>query len=362
MNAMKLFFSETVKINILIIITSFGLISGFCSAQDKANEIDALVKKYAENGYIHGAILVADNGNIIYKNAFGYADIGWDIRNSVNTKFRIYSMTKPFTALLVMQLVEAGKIDLNANISQYLPYYRKDTGNQITVHHLLTHTHGINEGNDKLPPFLIANSTQQMVQEYFSNNPDFTPGSRFRYSGLLGYVLLGAIIESVTGKAYKDVLNTRILLPLAMENTVYLDYYKITKNKANDYARSQTGFENRIQAYPVNANGASSIVSTVDDLYLFDQALYTDKLLSDNYLKQIFMTYSNNRNTGYGYGWYILNSTINQTNKTVYFHSGGTANIIYRSVDDKITIIILNNIRSRRLLDICTEIHEVLVK
>lgn len=137
--------SMTVLLNVIMIQT-------LCFAQDKAEIIDAIVTRYAESGAIHGIVLVAEKGTVLYSRTFGWADMEWDIPNRVDTKYRIYSMSKQFTALLIMQLVEAGKLDVHKPISDYLPYYRKDVGSQVTVHHLLTHTHGIAEGYEKLPP------------------------------------------------------------------------------------------------------------------------------------------------------------------------------------------------------------------
>ena len=119
----------------------------------------------------------------------------------------------------------------------------------MTVRHLLTHTHGISEGYEKLPRFLVTEPTQELILKYFNNDLEFDPGSKFRYSGLLGYTLLGAIIESVTGKSLETVLQDKILDPLCMRNTRYLDYEKIISNKASDYFRRSEGYIHRIHAY-----------------------------------------------------------------------------------------------------------------
>jgi len=281
----------------------------------------------------------------------------WGIPNEVDTRYRIYSMSKQFTALLVMQLVEGGELDVHGPISDYLPYYRKDVGDQVTVHHLLTHTHGIAEHYERLPPFLATEPTQELVELYFNNELDFQPGTNFRYSGLLGYILLGAIIESVTGRAYEEVLQDRILDPAGMRNTTYLDYRKIIENRAADYQETDQGYEHRIQAYPVHADGASGLVSTVGDLLLWDQALYSNTLLSKPYQDELFTP----QVTGhapyyYGYGWYIADLDIGAANQRIFYHTGGGTGIIFRSITDGHTVIILGNLRSNRLFDIGVEI------
>lgn len=343
-----------------VILMSLVFISSSLFAQNKVLKIDNLVQEYVENGELHGAVLVAEDGSVIYKKAFGLANMEWDIPNQTDSRFRIYSMSKQFTAMLIMQLVEKGKIKLEESISKYLPYYQKDVGDKVTVHHLLTHTHGIAEGYDRLPPFLVSEPTRELVEKYFSNDLDFQPGSHFRYSGLLGYILLGAIIESVTGISYEEVLKANILDPLKMVNTTYLNYHKIIKNRADDYSRTDTGLEHRIQAYPVHADGASGIVSTVDDLFKWDQALYSDQLISKKYKEILFTPHVQSRVPAYGYGWYIYDLDIGGKNKTIFFHTGGLSCIIFRSVEDRRTVILLNNIRSRRLFNIGIEMLKLL--
>jgi CubicO group peptidase (beta-lactamase class C family) len=337
------------------------LLQGTSLAQDRYEKLDQRITHYAESGYLHGAVLVAEHGDVIYSKAFGVANMEWDIPNRTDTRFRIYSMSKQFTALLVMQLVEAGRIDLHQPITEYLPYYRKDVGGRVTVHHLLTHTHGIAEGYERLPPFLVTEPTRQLVINYFSNDLDFEPGSSFRYSGLLGYILLGAIIESVTGMPYEEVLQENILDPVGMKNTVYLDYRKIIKNRASDYTRSGDGFEHRIQAYPVHADGATSLISTTEDLLLWDQALYSDALLTDKYIEMIFSPHvTQNTPWYYGYGWHIADLVIAGEKRRIFYHTGGGTCIFFRYVSSHQTVVLLNNLRSDKLFDIGIEIIKLI--
>jgi CubicO group peptidase (beta-lactamase class C family) len=347
------------KLNVIILFTSLILIFFFDTnlAQDRISTIKETVDKYTKSGDLNGVILIAENGKLLFAQSSGMANIAWGNPNDIDTRFRIYSMSKQFTAMLIMQLVEAGKIDLEKSISTYLPYYRKDVGEKVTVHHLLTHTHGIEEGYNRLPPFLILDPTSQLIKKYFSNEFDFQPGEKFRYSGLLGYIILGAIIESVTGKSYRQVLQANLLDSLGMKNTFYLDYHTIIDKRASDYFRLNGGFEYRIQAYPVNADGASCLVSTVEDLLSWDQALYTNKLLSENYMKLIFSPHvTQNSPTFYGYGWYISDLDVAGEKKRIYYHSGGGTSFILRSVSDKRTIITLNNLISNNLYDISLEL------
>jgi CubicO group peptidase (beta-lactamase class C family) len=295
----------------LPVVLIFFLSQTACQAGDKAVIINDIVAAYVESGDIHGNVLVAKQGTVLYAKAFGTANMEWDIPNEVDTRYRIYSMSKQFTAMLVMQLVEEGKIDVHKPISTYLPYYRKDVGERVTVRHLLTHTHGIAEHYERLPVFLVPEPTREMVEKYFSNELDFEPGTQFRYSGLLGYILLGAIIESVAGQPYEQVLQERIFDPAGMGNSTYLDYRKLIENRAADYTRTDHDIEHRIQAYPIHADGASGIVSTAGDLLLWDQALYSNALLSKPYQDEIFTPRVIQHTPPlYGYGWFIANLVL----------------------------------------------------
>ena len=139
MNRKKVFILFT-----LSILFAFGFLYNLHAGENgKAAKIDELLKRYHDYGYLNGVVLVADNGNIIYKKAFGLANMELDVPLQINTKFNIYSCSKQFTAAAVMQLVEQGKIKLQGKISDYLPNYPKEVGEKITIHQLLTHTHGI---------------------------------------------------------------------------------------------------------------------------------------------------------------------------------------------------------------------------
>ena len=169
-------------------------------AQDhaaKIQEVLALAHKYRQ---FNGSALVAENGKIVYKGAYGLANMEWDIPNTPDTKFRLGSITKQFTATVVMQLVEQGKIKLDAKISDYLPEYRKDTGSKVTIHHLLTHTSGIPSYTDQ--PGFFENVSRnpykvdEFVKKYASGDLQFEPGSKYSYNNS-GYFLLGAISNAL---------------------------------------------------------------------------------------------------------------------------------------------------------------------
>ncbi|MCP5109059.1 MAG: beta-lactamase family protein, partial [bacterium] len=310
----------------------------YAGENGKAAKIDELLKRYHDYGYLNGAVLVVDNGNIIYKKAFGLADMELDVPLQIDTKFNIYSCSKQFTAAAVMQLVELGKIKLQGKISDYLPYYPKEVGEKITIHQLLTHTHGIPDPDYNKMPMDISGPAEEVLKTRFSGTPTFAPGSQFRYSGLSGYMILGAIIEKVTGKSFEEVLTEKIFKPLNMKNSTHSDCKKILKGAASAYLRSD---QYRVEkwnrsVYPTYCGG-SMIYSTVEDMYLWDRALYTDKLLSKKSRDLLFTNHvvrPRVRPKYYGYGWYLDDQAMSGKTRKFALHAGGGSNIICRAVDD----------------------------
>ncbi len=333
-------------------------------AQDKAAKIDEVMKKIAENRQFNGSVLVAEKGEIIYKNGFGYANMDWKIPNNPDTKFRIGSITKQFVALQIMQLVDEGKIKLDGKLTDYLPEYRKDTGDKITIHHLLTHTSGI-PSYTGLPGFW-SDSTRNpyeidyMVARFHSGDLEFEPGSEYRYNNT-GYFLLGVIIEKVTGKSYIQNLQERILIPLNMKNSGVDRNVEILENRASGYYKELTGYTNEPYFYMLNAMGAGDMYSTVEDLYLWDRALYTDKLISEKSKKTMFTPFLNK----YAYGWGVSNVSLGESSDSVQVvtHSGGINGFntrIFRLIEDGHLILLFNNTGSTNLSEMCNTITNIL--
>ncbi|PYS27103.1 MAG: serine hydrolase, partial [Acidobacteria bacterium] len=149
-------------------------------AQDKAAKIEQLMSLHDKYGQFNGAVLVADNNRVIYKKGFGLANMEWNIPNTPGTKFRLGSITKQFTATLILQLVEQGKIKLDGKLSDYLPDYRKDTGAKVTIHNLLSHTSGV-PSYTSLPGFFSNVSrnpfaVDDFIKKYASGDLEFEPG------------------------------------------------------------------------------------------------------------------------------------------------------------------------------------------
>ena len=273
---------------------------------EKAQRIDWVVSHYQRLGCFNGTILVADGGKVIYSRGVGKASFDYDIPNTPNTKFGIASITKQFTALLILQQVAENRIALQGTVCDYLPWYRQDTGSRMTIKQLLHHTSG-------LPPDFDApefNATPEASRRYehqeFAEKfcqPALTsePGTKWEYSNC-GYTLLGLVLEKVTGMPFGDLLHQRILDPLAMKDSGVDQNDLAPLGGATGYLRhagpryTRGGYIDRIHGF-----SSGSMYSTVEDLYKWNQALSSGEFLSKELREQIFTPGLHD----WGYGWFI---------------------------------------------------------
>ena len=349
-----------------LLITIAVLLAAHASvlAQDKAAKIDELMKVYNSYRQFNGAVLVAENGKVIFKKGYGMANMEWNIPVETDTKFRLGSITKQFTSMLVLQLVQEGKIKVEGKLTDYLPDYRKDTGDRITVHQLLNHTSGI-PSYTGLPNFfqeISRNpySVSDFVKKFASGDLEFEPGTKFNYNNS-GYFLLGAIVEHVTGKPYEQVLKERIFDPVGMKNTGYDHHDTILARRAAGYEKRPGGYINAPYLDMALPYAAGSLYSTVEDLYLWDQALYTDKLLSAQLKESLYKPGMNN----YAYGWVVRKAPLGAQDEQVAIieHGGGINGfntLITRMPDSKNLIVLLNNTGGTKLGEMSQKIAGVL--
>jgi len=346
------------------------IIATLASAQQRASttmtdRIDEVMRSYAAAEDFSGSVLVARGGRIVYQHAFGYANLEWKIPNDLQTKFEIGSMTKQFTALLVLQFVNEGRIKLDGHVADYLPYYRKDTGNRITVRQLLSHTSGI-PNFISAPGFLdgpasrTTYNVKDFARKYCSGDLEFEPGARFHYSNS-GYFLLGAVLEQVSGISYEQLLKDRIFRPAGMNDSGYAHSETIIPHRASGYQRSSNGLQNA-RFYDMSIPfAAGALYTTVGDLFLWDQALYGEQLLPANVRELLFKPNLEN----YGFGWGILIPEPGSPNagETVLMHGGaifGFQSVIERIPKQKELIVLLDNTDSPKLLEVALEIRRIL--
>lgn len=337
----------SVAVCTMILFGLQGNVAAQSSTQTKAAKIDEVVTAANKHRLFNGSVLVAENGKVIYKKGLGKANMEWDIPNTPDTKFRLGSITKQFTATLVLQLVQEGKIKLDGKLSDYLPAYRKDVGDKVTIHQLLNHTSGI-PSYTSLARFMEEASrtpygVDDFVKKYASNDLAFEPGSKFAYNNS-GYFLLGAIIEKVAGKSYEQVLKERILDPLGMKNTGYDHSDTIIEKRASGYEKTPEGYRNAGYLDMSIPYAAGSLYSTVEDLYLWDQALYTDRVLATQWKELMFKP----NLSDYAYGWRVTKASLGTGMEPVpeISHGGGINGFntsIVRFPAQKHLIVLLDN-------------------
>lgn len=307
------------------------------STKDKQKALHEICEAMARNDFFSGAVLVSENSQVIYRKAFGLANREWEIPNSIETKFRLASVSKQFCSMIIMQLIQDGELNLNDSITNHLPSYRQDNGERITIHHLLAHQSGI-------PDFTISfdyrNTTARLlfekdefIKRFCSDDLAHNPGELYSYSNA-GYVILGRIIEKVTKKSYEQNLRDRITQPLGMTNTGYDDPYKLLSKRASGYTHGPFRVQNAAYIEMNPAPGAAgAIYSTVDDLFTWDQALTRNKLLKENFRDLMFTPNTSvpeteaaggRQHSNYGYGWRIYNVMHPTTQeKTLVMNHGG---------------------------------------
>ena len=216
---------------------------GALNADDSAEtaRINTVATRYADYGYLSGSVLVAKHGRVIYERGFGEADRERHVPNTPQTKFGIASLTKQFTAVLVLQEVAEGQMRLDGKVSDYLSWYRKDTGAKMTVEQLLRHTSGL-PGDFDQPDFGDGKEAQkrraprEFSEEVCQKDLVNEPGTKWEYSNC-GYDLLGLILESVSGKKFANLLHERLLEPIGMKDTGLEESGVLQPGEARGYVR-----------------------------------------------------------------------------------------------------------------------------
>lgn len=337
---------------LLFCLQSFG--------QSKAQKIDRLISDYYANGLFNGSVLVADHDKVILEKGFGYANFEWRIPNTVETKFRIGSITKTFTDLLVFQQIENGKLKLDGVVSDYLPDYPKPQGQQITIYHLMTHTSGLPDYDNMDLQYPLFYSHEKILAMFDSLPLKFQPGTKFSYSNS-GAFLLGVILEKLTGKTYEQLLNENILQPLGLKNTGYDHNEYVIEKKASGYKVS--GPQPLHDAYtdmsiPFSAYG---LYSTCEDLYKWSNALSTNKLIS----KKSTTTYFKPFHENWACDWVVMRNPFGlATDSTIMQVRGGSISgfvgFVARIVNDRHCIVLLSNTASSVMEEMIQKITAIL--
>ncbi|RKX27207.1 MAG: hypothetical protein DRP45_01580 [Candidatus Zixiibacteriota bacterium] len=328
----------------LLIVAGALLVLSCQGTRSTATEYELYIDRAVEVWQFQGSYLVAKGDSILARGGRGFANLSEQRSNGPKTKFLIGSTTKPFTAIAILQLVEKGLVDLNLPFRTYINDYTAERADKVTVHYLLSHRSGIPDvvSNPEFSSKMRESITPHEIVEFFQDRPlDFTPGSRYSYSSS-NYVLLGLIVEAVTGPSWNQYIQEHICRKIGMENTgVYYDYAE-RSDFASGYAPGPSG--SLVEVPPIHPScgyAAGALASTVDDLYQLHKALYDTTLLDCLSIDMMLTQHS----PTYGYGWLIDDFGGHRLTA----HGGGApgyVSIMQRWLDDSICAIVLcNNVR-----------------
>jgi D-alanyl-D-alanine carboxypeptidase len=271
-------------------------------------KIDAVMTEVYKPGQPGAAIILRKNGKTLFRKGYGLADLELQIPVEPDMVFRLGSITKQFTAVSILMLAEQGKLALQDEITKFLPDYPVQ-GRKITVEHLLTHTSGIQSYTD-MPEWLSMwrkDFTLKELIDLFKDKPmQFEPGQHWAYCNS-GYILLGAIIEKVSGQTYEEFVDSRIFKPLGMKGSGYGNTERVISRRIPGYQMGKNGFINAPYLSMTQPYAAGALLSTVDDLAVWSDAVFLGKLIKKELLDKALKSYrlQDGESTGYGYGWFI---------------------------------------------------------
>jgi len=330
----------------LLYVFSVLFFHALTASASLTSELDSYLQACTDRGYFSGSVLIAKGNDLLLNKGYGLSNQEHNIPNSPATKFRLSSLSKPFVSLAIMQLEEKGMLSVSDLLSQYIPDYPR--GTEITIHQLLTHTSGIKNYTTlaefqtfkKLPTTII-----QLIERFKYLGLASNPGQVYKFCNS-NYALLSYIIERVTGKPYYAYVIEHIFKPLGMHNSGHEASRSLIPNRTAGYTIIQDEIANADYIDMTNAVGLGTFYSTVEDMYLFDRALYTTMLASADSLALMLkpQVYIGDKedNIMYGYGW----ATIQVNGHTVKKHISGIdgfSGAMYRFIDNDMFIIVLSN-------------------
>ncbi len=322
----------------LIACLHFEFVSG---CRQIEQELDKYLAGAHELWNFNGAVAISKDGRIVYSRAFGLANMAMNKANTPETKFFIGSISKQFTAAAIMILQQDGLVDLDQPISEYLPSYPSESGTRITVRNLLKQTSGIPNFTDDIEILLMRTesvSPEELINRFSSRSLEFEPGTKFRYSNS-GYVLLGKIIEAISGQSYEAFLHRRIFKPAGMSNTGYGRREAAVPNRADGYTVGDK--EVIVEALPVEYSllySSGALYSTVGDMAKWDSILYTGSILTPESVDEMISPGQG----GYGFGWFVEE----RFRRRHTFHGGfmdGFNTTFERWPDDRLCVIVFSN-------------------
>lgn len=329
-------------------------------------QMSHLIDTYAAKNQFNGTVLVQKNSKIIYHKSYGVAERSFNSPVTNDTKYQICSITKTFTAVLILQLVEQGKIDLNKKILDYLPDYKGEAGPKVSIHQLLNHTSGMkNTDTAKDENFLKYGigfyhkpyPLKEIVTNFCSNDLVSEPGTKFDYNNG-EYMILGRILEVIERKPFEQILNDKILVPLGMQNSGVLSHYQLTKNLATPYYKDKS-LDHLIPNIPIymeDFSAAGAMYSCTSDLIKFNNALFAFKLIKKETLDQLLTPGLD----AYGYSVWIRD-TQKYKRMERYGRIAGANCVWFHYLNNDVSIIILSNTNLTDLGDYASKIGKAIL-
>jgi CubicO group peptidase (beta-lactamase class C family) len=325
---------------VIFLLSALCIFHGF-GCVDITNKLYRYLDAAHELWNFNGSVLIAWKGRVVLKKSYGMANETIGLPNTPQTKFFIGSITKQFTATAILILEERGLVDLNRPVSTYLPDFKHPYADKITIHHLLTHSSGLPNYTDKMEIYLkrmYPFNPDELLNAIQNEKLLFEPGTDFLYSNT-GYILLGAIIERVSGQSYEAFLHKEIFRPLGMLNTGYGRREAAHPDRADGYTLGESGhLESAVPIEFSFLHSAGALYSTVEDMLKWDKALLMGTILSPESIKKMIGPYMGN----YGYGWFVQ-SRFGYVNT---YHDGlidGFNTIISRWPEVGLCIVVFSN-------------------
>jgi D-alanyl-D-alanine carboxypeptidase len=346
-------------VRLVLAIAALAVASG---AQTIGQRLDSSARSQAENGRFSGVVLVARNGTPIIRKAYGLANIELQVPNQVDTKFRIGSVTKQFTAAAIMLLQERGRLTTSDPLCKHLPSCPA-AWSQITLEHLLTHRSGIPDVFT-VPGFMEAMAQPTTLEKIVAGLGErplvFAPGSKFQYSNS-GYQVLALVVETVSTQPYAEFMEENIFSPLRLTDTGTDRSESVLPNRAAGYSKDQEG--KVINAAPIHMSvplGAGSMYSTASDLLRWSEALWSGKLLKKESLNVIFAGHGTaDWGDTVGYGWFMGKDKHGHAYAAQTGGINGFGAQIMRFPDQKLTIILLSNYSFAKLPEMANELEAI---
>lgn len=314
----------------LVVLSVLLTLSVALNSQSKTQVIAQIMQTYHDHKMFDGAVLVAEQGKVIYKNAFGMANREWNIPNTTDTRFMLGSISKPITALLVLIQVQKGLIDLDKTISDYIPEFSSANGKRIRVRQLLNHSSGI-PGYEIMPDFFPTVSRKYFeragyIKLFMDSALLFEPGTHYAYSSW-GYFTLGYMLERVSGKSYSQLMKEDIFDKLGMSGSGSYYHTQIIPKRATGYDYSVNSYQTGDFRDQSNTLGTGDIYSTVEDLFKLHLALSEHTLLNPALTAEMFTP--GILPWGYGFGWFNQQWKYTPTDSVgVNYHLGMTEGFI----------------------------------